>query len=163
MWNQPYPKDDLESGARPLYPMMLESPQLRWAFIRKIYSIVAIQLLLTIAVAAVVVTHHPIATFFTTTRAGLALYIVLIITPFIGICFAPFICQRIVLIFLVYLEVRSYYYVLVFDGLLFVLGMCSSLSFVLLPPEASCELLSALAIHRISCFCNRADLCLYPG
>ncbi|KAL0419857.1 UNVERIFIED_CONTAM: protein LIFEGUARD 2 [Sesamum radiatum] len=84
MWGQPYRKNDVEVGARPLYPMMLESPELRWSFIRKIYTIVSIQLLLTIAVAAAVVTVHPIAHFFTTTGAGLALYIVLIITPFIG-------------------------------------------------------------------------------
>ncbi|KAG2402796.1 Protein LIFEGUARD 2 [Vigna angularis] len=38
MWNQPYGKTDLESGARPLYPMMLESPELRWSFIRKVAS-----------------------------------------------------------------------------------------------------------------------------
>ncbi|CDP03667.1 unnamed protein product [Coffea canephora] len=86
MWTQQYRKDDLESGARPLYPMMLESPELRWAFIRKIYSIITAQLVLTVAVAAVVVTYHPIARFFTTTGAGLALYIVLIITPFIVLC-----------------------------------------------------------------------------
>ncbi|CBI28738.3 unnamed protein product, partial [Vitis vinifera] len=65
---------------------MLENPQLRWAFIRKIYSIVAVQLLLTIAVAAVVVTVHPIAYFFVSTGAGLALYIVLIFVPFIVLC-----------------------------------------------------------------------------
>ncbi|XP_031407852.1 protein LIFEGUARD 2-like [Punica granatum] len=87
MWNQPFGKNgDVESGARPLYPMMLESPELRWGFIRKVYSIVALQLLLTIAVAAVVVTVRPIATFFVTTTAGLALYIVLIIIPFIILC-----------------------------------------------------------------------------
>ncbi|KAI5680225.1 hypothetical protein M9H77_01452 [Catharanthus roseus] len=86
MWAQPYPKNDLEGGARPLYPMMLESPELRWAFIRKIYSILTIQLLLTIAVASVVVTVRPIHEFFATTGAGLALYIVLIITPFIVLC-----------------------------------------------------------------------------
>ncbi|GFZ13598.1 bax inhibitor-1 family protein [Actinidia rufa] len=46
MWNR---KADVESGtAEPLYPMMLESPELRWAFIRKIYSILSIQLLLTV-------------------------------------------------------------------------------------------------------------------
>ena len=78
-------KNDLEAGAsRPLYPMMLESPVLRWAFIRKIYSILAVQLLATIAVAAVVVSVRPVAEFFVSTGAGLALYIVLIITPFIG-------------------------------------------------------------------------------
>ncbi|KAK4418310.1 protein LIFEGUARD 2 [Sesamum alatum] len=94
MWAQPYRKNDVEVGARPLYPMMLESPELRWSFIRKIYTIVSIQLLLTIAVAAVVVTVHPIEHFFTTTGAGLALYIVLIITPFIVLCPLYYYYQR---------------------------------------------------------------------
>jgi len=66
--------------------MMLESPELRWSFIRKIYSILTIQLLATIAVAATVVSVRPIATFFVSTGAGLALYIVLIIMPFIVLC-----------------------------------------------------------------------------
>ncbi|XP_073145282.1 protein LIFEGUARD 2-like [Henckelia pumila] len=79
-------KDDVESASRPLYPMMLESPELRWSFIRKIYSIVSIQLLLTIAVASVVVTVRPISHFFATTKVGLAIYIVLIIAPFIVLC-----------------------------------------------------------------------------
>lgn len=83
-WNTPYRKDDVEGGARALYPTMLESPELRWTFIRKVYSILSLQLLLTIAVASVVVTVHPIAHFFVSTGAGLALYIVLIITPFIS-------------------------------------------------------------------------------
>ncbi|KAA8543280.1 hypothetical protein F0562_021225 [Nyssa sinensis] len=86
MWKQPYRKTDVESGSQPLYPMMLESPELRWAFIRKIYVIVAIQLLLTIAVAAAVVSVHSVSTFFVSTGTGLALYIVLIITPFIVLC-----------------------------------------------------------------------------
>lgn len=94
MWGQPYRKDDVETGQRPLYPMMLESPELRWSFIRKIYTIVSIQLLLTIAVAAVVVTVHPISRFFATTGAGLALYIVLIITPFIVLCPLYYYYQR---------------------------------------------------------------------
>lgn len=79
-------KDDIESASRPLYPMMLESPELRWSFIRKIYGIVSIQLLLTIAVASVVVTVHPISHFFATTRVGLGIYIVLIIAPFVVLC-----------------------------------------------------------------------------
>ncbi|PSS14595.1 BI1-like protein [Actinidia chinensis var. chinensis] len=81
MWNR---KADVESGAaEPLYPMMLESPELRWAFIRKIYSILSIQLLLTVGVAAFVATFRPISVFLTTTGAGLAVYIVLIFMPFI--------------------------------------------------------------------------------
>lgn len=87
MWNRPYRKNDLEGGAAPLYPMMLESPELRWAFIRKIYSILTVQLILTIAVASVVVAVRPVQEFFATTGAGLAVYIVLIITPFIGMHF----------------------------------------------------------------------------
>ncbi|KAF9682923.1 hypothetical protein SADUNF_Sadunf05G0158300 [Salix dunnii] len=82
MWNQPYRKTDVEVGARPLSPMMLESPQLRWAWIRKVYSILAFQLLLTIAVAAVVVSFRPIAVFFSTTGAGLGVYLPLILMPF---------------------------------------------------------------------------------
>ncbi|KAL6210593.1 hypothetical protein ACLB2K_015825 [Fragaria x ananassa] len=91
MWN---PKGDVESVSAPLYPMMLESPELRWSFIRKIYSIIAVQLLATIAVAAVVVSYHPIANFFVSTGAGLALYIVLIITPFIVLCPLYYYYQR---------------------------------------------------------------------
>lgn len=83
MWRQN--KNDIESGtSEPLYPMMLEAPELRWAFIRKIYSVVAIQLILTVVVAAAVVSFRPISTFFTTTSAGLFLYILLIFTPFVG-------------------------------------------------------------------------------
>lgn len=87
MWQRPsWKTGDPEAGAGQLYPMMLESPELRWAFIRKVYSILSIQLLLTIAVAAVVVSVHPIAHFFVSTSAGLALYIVVIILPFIVLC-----------------------------------------------------------------------------
>ncbi|CAA0816710.1 Bax inhibitor-1 family protein [Striga hermonthica] len=86
MWAHPYRKDDVESARQPLYPMMLESPELRWSFIRKIYSIVSVQLLLTIAVAALVVTVEPISHFFSATRAGLVVNIILIITPFVVLC-----------------------------------------------------------------------------
>lgn len=83
-------KRDVESGGdgnanpRPLYPAMLENPQLRWAFIRKVYTILTIQLLLTIAVASVVVFVRPIALFFVSSPGGLALYIVLLIAPLIS-------------------------------------------------------------------------------
>ncbi|TVU41786.1 hypothetical protein EJB05_15334 [Eragrostis curvula] len=82
---------DLESGATSagpaaLYPGMQESPEMRWALIRKIYVILSIQLLLTAAVAAVVVKVRAIPHFFTTTNAGLGLYIFLIILPFIVLC-----------------------------------------------------------------------------
>ncbi|XP_075653163.1 protein LIFEGUARD 4-like [Castanea sativa] len=80
-------KGDVESGNNndQLYPEMLESP-LRWAFIRKVYSILCIQMLLTTAVAATVVFFRPIPNFFTQTAAGLAVYIVICILPFILLC-----------------------------------------------------------------------------
>ncbi|KAM0985279.1 hypothetical protein ACFX13_012793 [Malus domestica] len=47
---------DVESGQNgQLYPNQMETPQLRWAFIRKVYMIVAFQLLLTVGVASAVV------------------------------------------------------------------------------------------------------------
>ncbi|KAM7255961.1 hypothetical protein ACFE04_011702 [Oxalis oulophora] len=89
MWAQPYRKNTAGvelGGPPPLYPMMLESPELRWSFIRKVYSIICFQLLVTIAVAATVVTVKPISEFFVKTNGGLALWIILIITPFIVLC-----------------------------------------------------------------------------
>ncbi|KVI03919.1 Bax inhibitor 1-related protein [Cynara cardunculus var. scolymus] len=96
MWNQqPFLKSDVESGSgEPLYPMMLESTELRWSFIRKIYSIVAIQLLLTAVVGAIVVSYHPIVNFLTTTNVGFACYILLIIAPFITLCPLSYYYQR---------------------------------------------------------------------
>ncbi|KAJ4820490.1 Bax inhibitor-1 family protein [Rhynchospora pubera] len=88
MWNRPPRKSpDEESGVvEPLYPAMVESPELRWGLIRKIYSIVTVQILLTVAVASVVVFVPPVTTFFVTTTPGLVLYIFLIIFPFIVLC-----------------------------------------------------------------------------
>ncbi|CAD5190690.1 protein LIFEGUARD 2 [Musa acuminata AAA Group] len=88
MWARPpYAKGgDVESGAQPLYPAMLERPELRWAFIRKIYSILVVQMLLTVAVASVVVAVRPVSQFFVSSGAGLGLYIFLIILPFIVLC-----------------------------------------------------------------------------
>ncbi|KAK9747716.1 hypothetical protein RND81_02G011000 [Saponaria officinalis] len=88
MWQHAYRKNDLEGGGgvQQLYPVQLDPPELRWGFIRKVYSIISIQLLATIAVGAVVVSVKPISHFFTATSGGLACYIILIITPFIVLC-----------------------------------------------------------------------------
>ncbi|KAL5542016.1 hypothetical protein UlMin_009726 [Ulmus minor] len=82
-------KGDIESGWNnynnndQLYPMMLESPQLRWGFIRKVYAIISMQLLLTVAVGAAVVFYRPIPEFFVKTTYGLVAYIAIIIFTFI--------------------------------------------------------------------------------
>ncbi|XP_078437355.1 protein LIFEGUARD 4-like [Wolffia australiana] len=72
-----------ESQPSALYPTMMESPLLRWGFIRKVYSILAVQLLLTIAVASVVVFVRPVSLFFVSSGAGLGLFIFLLFLPFI--------------------------------------------------------------------------------
>ncbi|GJS43260.1 BI1-like protein [Tanacetum coccineum] len=76
---------DIETGTSGnLNPTMTESPELRWGFIRKVYAILTIQLLLTVAVGGLVVTFHPFATFLMTTIGGLACYWILLIIPFFG-------------------------------------------------------------------------------
>ncbi|KAL9237646.1 hypothetical protein vseg_012170 [Gypsophila vaccaria] len=79
---------DIEAGTSngQLYPNMAENPQFRWAFIRKVYVIIAIQMILTAAVAATVVFVRPISHYLVSTRAGLAIYIVIIISPIIIMC-----------------------------------------------------------------------------
>ncbi|KAF7025974.1 hypothetical protein CFC21_038117 [Triticum aestivum] len=60
-----------------------ESPELRWALIRKIYVVLCLQLLLTAAVAVVFVRVRAIPHFFVSSYAGLGLYIFILIFPFI--------------------------------------------------------------------------------
>ncbi|XP_048558598.1 protein LIFEGUARD 2-like isoform X2 [Triticum urartu] len=78
--------------AQGLYPGMAESPELRWALIRKIYVILSLQLLLTAVVAAVVVKVRAIPHFFISSYAGLGVYISILILPFIVLC--PLYCYR---------------------------------------------------------------------
>ncbi|KAI3449679.1 hypothetical protein Pfo_006344 [Paulownia fortunei] len=87
-------KDDMEAGSSLLYPLMQENPELRWAFIRKVYSILTLQLLATIAIAALVVAVHPIASFFNSTRIGLATYVVILLIPLIVMCLLYFYHQK---------------------------------------------------------------------
>ncbi|KAJ6725976.1 BAX INHIBITOR-RELATED [Salix purpurea] len=81
---------DIEAGIgnHQLYPMMQEPPQLRWAFIRKVYVILAMQLLLTVGVAATVVFVRPIPQFILHTTPGLAIYIVFLILTLIRVALA---------------------------------------------------------------------------
>lgn len=78
---------DIEAGmgGGALYPNMIENPQIRWAFVRKVYTIVVIQILLTIAVASVVIFVPAISRFLLAgTPASLAVFILIIIAPFLG-------------------------------------------------------------------------------
>eukprot|EP00252_Welwitschia_mirabilis_P001966 TRINITY_DN11932_c0_g1_i1.p1 TRINITY_DN11932_c0_g1~~TRINITY_DN11932_c0_g1_i1.p1 ORF type:complete len:242 (-),score=-3.67 TRINITY_DN11932_c0_g1_i1:73-798(-) len=85
-FKQPY--SDLEGGIAPLYPGISASEtELRWAFIRKVYSILSIQMILTVVVASIVVGVPSVSLFFVSTKAGLALYIFILILPFILLCF----------------------------------------------------------------------------
>ncbi|XP_073054483.1 BI1-like protein [Primulina eburnea] len=71
---------DLESGEM-LYPGIgYGENQLRWGFIRKVYGILAAQLLLTTAVSAVTVLYAPINDLL---RGNSALLLFLLFTPFV--------------------------------------------------------------------------------
>ena len=61
------------------YPVLLGGSELQWAFIRKVYAIVAMQLLLTVAVAAAVIFYRPIPHFFAKTTPGLIVYIAIVV------------------------------------------------------------------------------------
>ncbi|KAL5219014.1 hypothetical protein ABZP36_019698 [Zizania latifolia] len=79
---------DLEAGgaSEPLYPGMVESPDLRWALIHKIYVILSAQLAMTAAVAAFVVKVRAVSEFFVSSNAGFVLYIFLVFLPIILLC-----------------------------------------------------------------------------
>ncbi|KAG0487293.1 hypothetical protein HPP92_009388 [Vanilla planifolia] len=96
-WNRPaYKGGDVESGGGTLafIPVTLGSPELRWAFIRKVYTILSIQMLLTVAVSAVVVFVKPIPHFFVSSGVGIGVYICLIILPFLVLFPLYFFHQR---------------------------------------------------------------------
>ncbi|KAH9314434.1 hypothetical protein KI387_023061 [Taxus chinensis] len=78
---------DLEAGsAVALFPGISYSENIdRWNFVRKIYGILSLQLLLTVAVAGVVVSNPSVALFFTS-PSGFGLYIFIVISPFMWIC-----------------------------------------------------------------------------
>lgn len=158
-------KGDIESAwgrnnADRLYPMMLESPQLRWAFIRKVYAILCFQMLLTTAVAAVVVFVRPIPDFIAHTSAGLAVYIVICILPFIrnflkfanlSLYFCFFLIKSVVGLIGVFLKVII--------EMSFIL--CSFMPLVLLPQASPAEHVSSYAVHDLDCIYRGTCLCLY--
>ncbi|KAK1681957.1 hypothetical protein QYE76_042805 [Lolium multiflorum] len=83
---------DVEAGGMAC-PYMIESPQLRWAFIRKVYVIVSMQLLATIAVASTVYLVPDIRRFFLArTPAALAAFVLIIVAPIIVMI--PMMCLR---------------------------------------------------------------------
>ncbi|KAL6646967.1 hypothetical protein ACP70R_014404 [Stipagrostis hirtigluma subsp. patula] len=82
---------DLEAGV--VCPYMIENPQLRWAFIRKVYVLVALQMLTTTAVAATIYLVPAIRQFFAArTPAALAAFVVIIVAPIIVML--PMVCLR---------------------------------------------------------------------
>ncbi|KAJ6306604.1 hypothetical protein OIU78_021845 [Salix suchowensis] len=83
MWMKPRQSRGFETGE---YPAELDGPRYRWIFIRKVYTIIAIQLLVTVAVATAVVSVHSISNFIVHTKVGLAIYIAIIVIPFIVLC-----------------------------------------------------------------------------
>ncbi|KAJ4912279.1 Bax inhibitor-1 family protein [Raphanus sativus] len=78
-------KSDIESGVvigdKELYPKMTESPGLRWAFIRKVYAVLTLQLIVTVGVSSVVFFVGDISVFVTTTTPGLVVFFVSLVIP----------------------------------------------------------------------------------
>ncbi|XP_010228294.1 protein LIFEGUARD 2 isoform X2 [Brachypodium distachyon] len=80
-----------KGGAACMY--MIETPELRWAFIRKVYAIVALQLLATIAVAATVYLVPDIRAFFLArTPASLAAFVLILVATILVMI--PMMCLR---------------------------------------------------------------------
>ncbi|PVH63511.1 hypothetical protein PAHAL_2G044800 [Panicum hallii] len=74
---------------------MIESPQLRWAFIRKVYALVAMQLLATAAAAAAVYFVPAIRRFFAArTPAAVAAFVAIILAPIILVLPMVFLRKR---------------------------------------------------------------------
>lgn len=75
---------DVEMGNNgQLYPGMQENPQLRWGFIRKVYSILCLQLLITFGVAVAMTLIQPVREFL---RTSTGLYVMIGIMVFTFIC-----------------------------------------------------------------------------
>ncbi|RWW31103.1 hypothetical protein BHE74_00039198 [Ensete ventricosum] len=73
------------AGGASLYPNMMESPQLRWAFIRKVYTIVALQIVITIGVAAAINLIAPVRDFLLDrSTASFVAGVAIMILPFLG-------------------------------------------------------------------------------
>ncbi|KAK3042205.1 hypothetical protein RJ639_001325, partial [Escallonia herrerae] len=70
-------------GGGGLYPSMTEDPKLRWSFVRKVYTILSMQLLLTVGMAAMVVFVRPIPKFLLHTTPGIVVCVLLLILPLV--------------------------------------------------------------------------------
>ncbi|CAH9095537.1 unnamed protein product [Cuscuta epithymum] len=80
---------DIEAGVKHggdgLYPGMMENPQMRWAFIRKVYAIVFTQLLICTAVSVAMFFTPAVKTFMATTNGLIALIVLVILTFILSI------------------------------------------------------------------------------
>ncbi|MCH87905.1 BI1-like protein [Trifolium medium] len=75
----------LENLERSVCPTtMLENPQLRWSFIRKVYSIITFQFFLITVAVSIGVFLRSVSNFFIKTTQGFVLYVVLIFVPFLA-------------------------------------------------------------------------------
>ena len=151
MWGYRKAPDLEAGGSELLYPGMTESPDLRWAFVRKIYVILAVQLAMTAVVSGFVVKVPAISEFFVSSDAGIALYIFLIILPFIGKPTAP---SRFLGIFFLR-ELKLVRNLDVFGSDLFA---CSAVPSALLPPEASGQSAAARPLYRRHQLRRRHDM-----
>ncbi|KAL0367245.1 UNVERIFIED_CONTAM: protein LIFEGUARD 1, partial [Sesamum radiatum] len=74
---------DVEAGGKrggSLYPGMQEDPRLRWAFIRKVYSILCLQFILVVGVAFAMLLTPPVRDFLRTPNGRYVMIAFILIT-----------------------------------------------------------------------------------
>ncbi|XP_078159631.1 protein LIFEGUARD 2-like [Carex rostrata] len=76
-------KEDAGDRVEDFDPVIIENVEVRWAFLKKVYSVLAIEMLIMVAVAWTIVFVPPVANFFVSTSIGFGLYIFSLILPFI--------------------------------------------------------------------------------
>ncbi|KAK7280461.1 hypothetical protein RJT34_25525 [Clitoria ternatea] len=80
-----YPHAHAHAQEGGLYPSMMESPELRWGFIRKVYIIVSIQLLFTAAFASLFIFFPPAREFARHNDLRLLLFLGAVIFTFVSL------------------------------------------------------------------------------
>ncbi|KAK4388293.1 protein LIFEGUARD 4 [Sesamum angolense] len=99
---------DVEAGGKRggrLYPGMQEDPMLRWAFIRKVYSILCLQFILVVGVAFAMLLTPPVRDFLRTPN-GRYVMIALILVTFV--CHAVIVAASLTLLIVVALTMFTF-------------------------------------------------------
>ncbi|KAH6757184.1 Bax inhibitor-1 family protein [Perilla frutescens var. hirtella] len=104
-------------GSGQLYPGMQENPEMRWGFIRKVYSILCVQLLITFSIAISMTLIEPVRHFLRTTTGLYVMIAAIVLTVILCLMMSCF-SQK-----------HPWNYILLFlftFAMAFMVGACSS-------------------------------------